>query len=49
MHDNTPAHSVRGSTCRSNKTVVGGGSPSLVMVLGFKTMQKHTLEGDDVV
>ena len=43
------AHSIRGDTCHSDEMVIGGGSLALVMVLGFKAIQKHTLEGDDGV
>jgi len=49
MHGGMVAHNVRGGACHSDETVVGGGSPSLVMVLGFKAMRKHTLEGDNGV
>ena len=48
VHGGTAAHSALGGACCSDETVVGGGSTSLVMVLGFKAMWKHTLEGDDV-
>ena len=45
VHGGTAAHSARGDAYRSDETVVGDGSPSLVMVLGFKAMRKHSRGG----
>ena len=42
-HGGMAVHSARGDACRSDETVVGDGSLSLGMVLGFIALQKHTL------
>jgi len=39
VHGGTATQSARNSAYHSDEMVVGDGSPSLVMVLGFKTMR----------
>ena len=43
VHGGAAVHSARDDACRSDETMVGDGSPSSEMVLGFVALWKHVL------